>query len=214
MNFNMKFRRFTRNFGIENLIVYVVITIGVLWVVSWIFPEFPMYKLTFDRTAILHGEVWRVLTCMFALGSPSPIFMVISLYFYFLIGNTLERTWGKEKFTLYYLAGLLMMNIAGFIAGRCDADYFYLSMFCAFAALYPNEEFLMFFIIPVKAKYLAYIDLAFMVLELIIGSFAVKMSIIASLALLAIFFGKNCWSMIEAKARRRKFKSNFDHRND
>ena len=45
--------------------------------------------------------------------------------------------------------------------------YVNLSMFFAFAMLYPDTQFLVFFIIPVKVKWLAWIDAAFFALSVL-----------------------------------------------
>ena len=218
---NYKIKRFWRNFGIDNLILYVVITLGALWAVGYLIPGFDEITYTyldFDRSAILHGQVWRLITFMFLIGSPSPIFVIFSLYFYYLIGTALEQAWGSHKFTVFFLAGMLLMNAAGFISGYTLPGLFYTSMFCAFASIYPDHEFLIFFIIPVKAKYMAYLDLAGMVIALVFSLatrlFGVSINVVAIFVLLGIFFGKGVYTRINAKLRYRKFKKSFNKRND
>ena len=89
-----------------------------------------------------------------------------------MIGTTLEREWGTAKFNLYYLSGVLLTAVTGVIIGLASgnawisgSDYVNLSMFFAFAMLYPDTQFLLFFIIPVKVKWLALIDGAFFALR-------------------------------------------------
>ena len=104
------------------------------------------------------------------------------LYFYYWIGSCLEREWGNGKFTIYYVSGMLLTAIYGVvlsaILGRdvvVSTTYLNLSMFFAFATLYPDVQVLLFFIIPIKVKYLAYLDAALFVFGVITMSFPLNL---------------------------------------
>ena len=93
------------------------------------------------------------------------IWLVLFLYLYYMIGSTLEREWGTAKFSLYYLSGAVLTILTGVLMGlitgnavMMGADYVNLSLFFAFAALYPETRFVLFFIIPIKVKWLAIAD--------------------------------------------------------
>ena len=105
-----------------------------------------------------------------------PFWLIVALYFYYWIGSSLEREWGTARFTLYYLSGALLtvlgVVIVSLITGNhyltiYGTGYVNLSMFLAFAVLFPDVQVLLFFIIPVKMKWLAYIDGAVFVLGII-----------------------------------------------
>lgn len=210
---NMK--RKLRNFGIESLMLYVIITIGIVWAVSYLFPGTGITSyLYFDRDAILHGQVWRAITFLFMPQSSSPFMMLINLYFYYFIGNSLEQYWGKTKFTSYFLLGTLLLIISGFITGYAYAYYLYFSMFIVYALLAPNQQFLFLFVIPIKAKYLAMLDGVFLAFEFISGGAAARGSIIACVVLILIFFGKDITGRLKAKKRYRDFQKNFNDRNN
>lgn len=118
--------------------------------------------LSFQLDAILHGQVWRLITFVFVPYSSRNIFLfAITLYFYYFIGTALEREWGSNKFTIFYFFGVLLNVLLGFLLGAASMYYVNMSMFFAFATLYPDLQFLLFFLIPVKAKWLAWIDAAF-----------------------------------------------------
>lgn len=122
----------------------------------------------FDSAAILSGQVWRIVTFIFVPSFRSNIFFfAISLYFYYFIGTALERQWGANKFTIFYLFGALMNLILGFVTGTASMSYVNLSLFFAFATLYPDLQVLLFFLIPVKVKWLAWFDAAFFVLSIV-----------------------------------------------
>lgn len=85
-----------------------------------------------------------------------------------MIGRQLEYAWGAFRFNLYFftgalfhiLAAILVYVIAG-VSFPLGTFYLNLSLFFAFAALYPNEQFLLFMVIPIKVKYLAWLDAAY-----------------------------------------------------
>ena len=124
--------------------------------------------LGFSADAIAHGQIWRIVTFIFVpLSGQNPIVFALSLYLYYFIGNALEREWGSNKFTIFYLFGVVLNILVGFLVGGASMHYINLSMFFAFATLYPDLQFLLFFIIPVKAKWLAWFDAAWFALSVL-----------------------------------------------
>lgn len=115
--------------------------------------------LSFSTPLILRGQIWRLVTFIFVPEASSNIFFfVITLYFYYFIGTALEQHWGSGKFTLFYAMGILLNIVTGLLIGSTSMFYVNMSMFFAFATLFPDLQFLLFFIIPVKAKWLAWAD--------------------------------------------------------
>lgn len=130
--------------------------------------------LSFNPYAILHGQIWRLFTFVFVPMSSQPFMLLLALYFYWAIGSTLERYWGTVKFTVFYAVGILLNIVTGFVgyllmAGSVpnallpmlttvSMDYVNLSLFFAYATLFPDAQFLVFFLIPVKAKWLGILD--------------------------------------------------------
>ena len=168
-------------FGIPNLMRVIVIgnvVVYVLMLLTQANDVNALNFLTFNLNALLHGEVWRLVTFIFVPGYSSPFSLLISLYFYYWIGSTLERQWGTAKFNLYYFSGMLLTVVGTILASLITGNHFLtvagttyvnLSMFFAFAFLFPNAQVLLFFIIPVKMKWLAYLDAALFAFD-IIGS--------------------------------------------
>ncbi len=164
-------------FGVPDLMRYIVIG-NVLVYLLTVFGSYEAVSfLRFDWNAITHGELWRLVTFLFFPGYTSlrdAIWLVFFLYLYYMIGTTLEREWGTAKFSLYYLMGVVLTVLTGVITGlifhgatMAGASYVNLSMFFAFAMLYPDTRFLLFFFIPVKVKWLAWIDAAFFALAVV-----------------------------------------------
>lgn len=166
-------------FGIPNLMRVIVIgnvAVYVLMLLTQANDANALSFLTFNLNALLHGEVWRLVTFVFVPAYSSPFALLISLYFYYWIGSTLERQWGTAKFNLYYISGALLtvlgVVLASLITGNpyltaVGTGYVNLSMFFAFAFLFPDTTVLLFFILPVKMKWLAYLDGALFAFDII-----------------------------------------------
>ena len=112
-------------------------------------------RFSLNGAAVMHGEVWRLLTFVFIPQSTSPLGLVLTLYFYYLIGNTLENTWGDFQFNVYYLCGMLGAILAAALTGYGTSYYINLSLVFAFAKLYPDFQVLLFLLIPRKMKDMA-----------------------------------------------------------
>ena len=201
-------RKFGR-FALKHLMTVIVIGTALVWILNYI-----VYLNTgvlidsyidFNREAILHGQVWRLVTFLFVSTEFNPIMLMISLYFYWLIGNSLERAWGSFKFDLFYLCGVLGAIGSGFITGYATVYYLNLSLFLAFALLYPNHRVLLFFFIPIKMKWLAIFDLVCIAFLLVFNTWAGRIAIFVALANIALFFVGSVIRNIAAWRRRRKW---------
>ena len=168
-------------FGIPNLMRVIVIgnvAVYILMLLTQNSDASALSFLTFNLNGLLHGEVWRIVTFIFYPSAGSPFWLLISLYFYYWIGSTLERQWGTAKFNLYYISGTLLTVLGAILASLISGNpyltvagtgYVNLSMFFAFAFLVPDTTVLFMFIIPVKMKWLAYLDGALFAFDIIRG---------------------------------------------
>ena len=193
------------NFGIKNLMKYIIIANGAFWLINAVNPLVLSY-LSFDPALILRGQVWRLISFAFYPPSTSLLAFIV-FYFYYWVGSTLEQYWGTAQFNLYYFTGILLTVVFGFavyfISGirlRIDATYIYLSMFFSFAALFPDMEVLLFFILPIKMKYLAYFDAAIFVFGIITGSFPLNLLPVVAVLNFLIFCGGDLFSRIPRSA--------------
>ena len=115
--------------------------------------------LAFSWPAICRGEIWRLFTFVFLPTNASMLLILISIYMYWLIGTALENYWGTFKFNVYYFCGIFGAILSGIITGGSATNYYLnMSLFLAFALLNPNYEMLLFFVFPVKMKWLAILD--------------------------------------------------------
>ena len=195
--------------AIQNLML--VITVGMIIVIlgGIINPGIENY-FTLYRPAIFTGEIWRLVTFIFVpIESSNLIFTLIGIYFYYFIGSTLENTWGTFKFNIYYLCGVIGLIVSALITGYADNFYLNMSLFFAFAALYPENKVLLFYIIPIKIKWLGMLNAILFLFNLIFGSIQTKASIITVLVVFLLFFWSDITSVFKNMFKYNKTRSNF-----
>ncbi len=146
------------NFGIPNLAYILVIGNVAVYLLDMLTYSGVAVSslLSFDRALILQGQVWRLITFIFTTWNQNMIYFLLGMYFLWFLGTSLEREWGTAKFNCYYGLGLLLTIITGLFTGYASTGYLETTLFLAFATLYPDTQFLLFFIIPIKAKYLGW----------------------------------------------------------
>ncbi len=194
-----------RNFGVQNLMLYIVVGNLLVWVFTMMDKSYTLLNmLYFNAEAIFtQGQIWRLFT--FALiPQGTDIFMFIALYFYYMIGSTLERYWGTGKFTIYYISGIVFNILYGTIFWLLgynvfvSAFYLNMSMFFTFAMLYPDMTVLLMFVIPIKIKWLAILDVALFAWAVVTGTFPTNLLPIVAILNFLIF----CWDDIMHLAKR------------
>ena len=209
--------RFERKFGkyaIRNLSVVLVCCYAIGYTLQFIVPWIAIY-LSLDPYAILHGQVWRLVTWILIPPDSSNIFLtLLMLYFYCSIGTTLERTWGTYRYNVYIFSGMLFTIIGSFLMMGCaylfmqetmlandgpaeffrigsmyvSTYYINMSIFLAFAATFPDVSVLLMFIIPIKVKWLGVIYAVMLAFSFIQGYFFSKFVILSSLLNFIVFF--------------------------
>ena len=212
MNWIDKMERKFRGRGIPNLTVYVIICYVVGYLLSYMNPSM-LSMMSLDVSKILQGQIWRLVTWVIYPPSTGNFFLfVISiLFFYYPVGTSLERTWGSFRYTLYIFSGLLFVLIAAFITyfitggfvvidgmtyviggGVFTTYYVSLSVFLAYAMSYPDMQILLWFVIPIKMKWMAGVYGAIILYNMIsyirVGLWVMAVPILASLLNFVLFF--------------------------
>ena len=184
--------------GIPNLMLYVAIGTAVMYLFMIIDPSMLLYSFfRFDRSAILHGQVWRLISYIFipstiSFSGANALLLAISLYFYYYIGRVIEGQWGTFRFNLFYFSGVLITDIAALLL-NCTATVgsLNLSLLLAFATLFPENRVLLFFVIPLKMKYLAWFYFAVTIWELVAVTFPYNLFPVFALLNYFLFFGSD-----------------------
>lgn len=207
-------RKFGR-FAIPNLMLFLTLAMATVAVLDFIFANYNTNKfnlvpyLTFSPGLILQGQVWRLVSYIIIPPDTSIVFLLFVLYLFYLIGSSLDDYWGSFQFNIYYLIGMVGTTVSALITGSATNMYLNLSLFLAFAVLYPNFELRILFLIPVKVKYLAYIDAVIFILSICFLPFNYKIACIASIINFLIFFGPNFINGIKNKQKYKSVQRNF-----
>lgn len=228
MNFNKLERKYGR-YAIHDLTKWMIVTYVIGYMISLFSPNVLSF-LMLNPYAILHGQIWRIFTWVFMPPSDLGIFTLIMLFFYYSIGTTLERTWGEFKYNLYIFSGILFTIVGAFtiygiaaltgwfqfstlggeafgyyLSANFSTYYINLSIFLAFAASYPDMQVLLYFIVPVKMKWLAYFDLVLIGFSFVQSDISGRAAIIASLLnFILFFFGTRNLKSVSPKEIHRK----------
>lgn len=187
-----------RTKGISNLMLYIALGTAVVYIMSEMSGNYLLYNLLyFDRSRILRGEIWRLITYPLTYRIENLLLMAVSLFCYYSLGRAMENIWGTLRFNLFYLTGVLMMDVYCMLfGGTASVTYLNLSLFLSYATLFPDSQFLLFFIIPVKAWIFALFDLAIVLMDLIAYPFPYNLFSVISLANYFLFFGKDVLNVL------------------
>jgi len=198
MRFVDRLERKLGKYAISNLMLYITIGNLAVFILHYLMPSLNVPgKLALIPGYVLKGQVWRLVTYIFIPPESSIIFIFFALYFYYIIGSSLESLWGSFRLNMYYFIGMIGTTIAALLTGYSDSTHLNLSLFLAFAYLFPDYEILLFFIIPVKIKYLAWLNWAFIAFSVVFGPVWRKLAAIASVINFLLFFGPDVINRIK-----------------
>jgi len=186
-------------FAIPNLTMYLIgayiIGFGIYYFLPGLFKW-----LTLEPYFILKGQVWRVISWVLVPPSGNLISIIFIVLLYYSLGTALERAWGTFRYNVYIFSGILFTVIGAFAlyfiagtgmigyGGLFSTYYINMSIFLAFAVSYPDMELLLYFIIPIKMKWMAIVYAVFILYDFIAGNFISRVTIAASLLNFVVFF--------------------------
>lgn len=177
-------------YAISNLTFVLIACYVAGYLFTWLAPSVMGY-LTLNPYAILHGQIWRMVTWVISPPSSFDLFTIIMLMFYLSLGTTLEKVWGTWQYNVYIFTGILLTILGSFLCmgvfylvygqaaalamqGLCASGawhfstYFInMSIFLAYAATFPNAQVLLMFVIPIKVKYLGIVYGAMLVYQMV-----------------------------------------------
>lgn len=190
MRFIDKLERRFGVFAVTNLTLYLVIGQAALYVFLQVGDYSLMKYVSLIPALVMRGEVWRLFTFVFEPPASSPIFIFFALYFFYIMGSALELYWGSFKYNLFLFIGWAATVGASFLTplGPASVTFIGGSVFLAFAAMNPNFQVLLFFFLPVKIKWLAWLTWAGYLWAAVSGSWSTRFMILASLLNYLLFF--------------------------
>jgi hypothetical protein len=165
-------------------------------------------RLMLLPSAVMQGEVWRLVTFLALPVNTQPIWIIFSLWFLYFIFDTLENLWGSFKLTFYVLISILLTIAVSFSLGYpvTEVSDFESTLFLAAATLFPDFEVRLFLAIPVKMKWLAWISVLFLFIRLFQTDLAGKILIVAVYSNYLVFFGPSLIETLRQSARRRAYR--------
>lgn len=212
-NFERKFGKY----AVKNLSL-VLIACYVIGYIIQLFAPGIVSLLTLNPYAILHGQIWRLVTWVLIPPDSLDLFTIIMLLFYYNVGTSLEMTWGTYRYNVYMFSGMLYTIIGSFLAyviywgmasvagAQVSASvvqsastlfstyYINMSIFLAYAATFPDAQVLLMFVIPVKMKWMGIAYSVLLLVQLIAGvgipvfNIFYRIALVASLLNFVIFW--------------------------
>ena len=203
MNFLNKMERKFGRFAIPNLTFWLIGAWVLGFIIQYTMPQVQQL-LTLEPYMILRGQVWRLVSWLLIPPAVNILFLIFFLSCYYFIGTSLEQAIGTFRYNVYLIGGLLFSVLGSFllygvyfiftkipvtgIGYYFSTGYVTMSLFLAFAAIFPNVEFRLYFSIPIKAKWLGIVDAVWLGFSFLVSNWAGKVAILASLLNFLIFF--------------------------
>ena len=196
MTFYQKLERRFGKYAVPNLMKYICVIYVVGYLIQMFNPLLYFYYLDLDAEAILHGHIWRIITFIFYPPSTSFLWMIVALFVYYSLGMTLERVWGTFKYNFFYFTGVILLVLSAILiylvtgySVQLYPTYMTFSIVRAYALTFPDTTFLLYFIIPIKAKWLAIAEVVLYLFYFVaLPGLGNKVAILTSLLNVALFF--------------------------
>jgi hypothetical protein len=180
-------RRYGR-FAIPELTLVIVGGTVAVYVLALAQPQL-LETLALDLWRVRQGEYWRLLTFLFLPPTLQPIWFFFAIYVTWLVGTALDHEWGAFKYNVYYLLGVLGTLLGATIAGEgVSALFLNVSLFLAFATLFPETEWRIFFILPIRVKWLGLLSAVWLCYMFVGGGWPVRAAVLAGIANYLLFF--------------------------
>ena len=204
MNWLDKLERKFGRYAISNLTVYLLAGYVIGEAIIYLMPDL-LGWIVLEPALILRGQVWRIISWVLVPPTTRPISLLFLILLYYSLGTALERTWGAFRYNIYIFSGILFTVVAVFAlygilyaiygmelplsaVGLVSTNYITMSIFLAFAAIYPDMEVMLYFILPIKMKWMALVYVVMALYYFITGGIVNRVAIAASLLNFVIFF--------------------------
>ena len=189
--------------AIPNLTLYLVIGQAFVYL-SAMLGLMDVRRLLLVPALVTHGEWWRLITFIFIPPGSHWVFIAFALYFLYLTGSALEQYWGTIRYNLFLFTGYALTVGLAFVTPTQLATNVFIggAIFLAFAYINPEFVLYLFFVLPVKIRWLAWIAWAGYAFSFFTGDLSAKLSVVAAVGNFLLFFGRDIWLDIKQGRRR------------
>jgi hypothetical protein len=198
-----KLERIFGRFAVANLSLYLVAGQVMVFILAW-FDKISLGPFLLIPTYVLQGQWWRVLTFLLVPPPVSWVFIAFSWWIFYLMGSALEDYWGVFRFNIFLFIGWALTLGAACLTPEIPATNLFVagSVFLAFAYLNPDFELVLFFILPVKIKWLALLTWAGYAYMFFSGGWSTRGQVLAAVGNFLLFFGRDI--VLSARLHRRR----------
>lgn len=216
--------------AVPNVTIAIIVGQAVLYVANLLAQNgggVALDRVMLDPAKVMQGEVWRLVTFLFTPPPIGPIWVIFYFMLFHLFGTTLEQQWGTFKYNLFLLVGYFANVAASFIGAfvlqqqldpgasgtlkfaslAATNGFLYGSVFLAFARLYPDFIMNLFFILPIRVKWLALLAWIGYAYALVVGNWMERMLVMASVLNYLLFFGREHVREVRQGQRKRTFQA-------
>lgn len=202
MNFLDKLERKIGRYALTNVTIYLIAGQTIFYVmfmtgrldrsVTWLAADL-----------LLKGEWWRLATFLFDPPLSNPFFAFFAWYLFYLMGTALEEQWGAFRYNVYLLIGCLMTVAVAFLTPASPVSNVFIggSVFLAFAFLYPDFTLNIFFVLPVRIKWLALITWLGYGYQVLFGGWSTRLLVLASVCNFLLFFARDLRWLVKSGQR-------------
>ena len=208
MGFLNRLERTFGRFAIPNISLYLVMGQVLFWAVSFL-GFFNLERIAFVPVAVLQGEAWRLFTFLLLPPNAHPVFIAFAWYMFYMMGSALEQHWGVFRYNFFLFVGWLLTVAVAFLFPGSYATNLFLagSVFLAFAFLNPDFELLLFFILPVKIKWLALLQWILYGYSFLKGPWSIRLAVLASIGNFLLFFTGEIVQRMKSGRRRMEYQT-------
>ncbi|HEY8932576.1 MAG TPA: hypothetical protein VIM44_04605 [Rariglobus sp.] len=198
-----KIERVLGRYAIPHLALYLVIGQVGVYLLSKV-GSLNLNQIALYPMLVKQGEYWRLLSFFFMPPMSNPVCMAFGWYLFYLMGTSLEHYWGVLRFNIFILIGTVLTVGLGFTTPYDPVLNTFVvgSVFLAFAYLNPDFELAIFFILPVRIKWLALVTWIGYAVGVLFGDWSVRWQILAATGNFLLFFGHDI--VLTMKMRRRR----------
>lgn len=199
--YRMKFKY--QRFAIPNLAVYVSVcfAVGYMLLSTSVGSSLYLNWLAFTPREVLHGQIWRILTAILFPPATGGIFnAVLGILIYYSFATSVEKMMGEFEYNVYFFGSILIGELGAVIYYLITGTnapflpmYTHFAVFMALAIMYADATVLLFFLVPVKIKYIALVEVLMYLYQFVTGGgiygpLYTRISIIAAFIPVIIFY--------------------------